>query len=86
MEIKKTILNPEGLHARPAGQLAKLAASFKSKIEISFNQKTVNAKSSMSLMTLGISHNSEITIKAEGPDAEEALKKVASLVDNHFVV
>ena len=86
MEIKKTILNPEGLHARPAGILAKTASSFQSKIEISFNQKTVNAKSSMSLMTLGIAHSSEITIKADGPDAEAALTKISTLVDNHFTL
>lgn len=86
MEIKKTIQNPEGLHARPAGHFAKTASSFKSKIEVSFNQKTVNAKSSMSLMTLGIVHNSEISIKADGPDAEEALNKISTLIDNHFTV
>lgn len=86
MEIKKTILNPEGLHARPAGHFAKTAAGFKSKIEVSFNQKTVNAKSSMSLMTLGIIHNSEISIKADGPDADEALQKISTLIDNHFAI
>ncbi len=86
MEIKKIILNPEGLHARPAGLLAKAASAFKSKVEISFNQKTVNAKSSMSLMTLGIVYNSEVTFRAEGPDAEEALTQLSNLVDNHFGV
>ncbi|NUM59863.1 MAG: HPr family phosphocarrier protein [Bdellovibrionaceae bacterium] len=86
MEMKKTILNPEGLHARPAGQLAKVATSFKSKIEVIFNQKTVNAKSAMSLMTLGIIQSSEVIIKADGPDAEEAIQKIATLIDNHFSV
>lgn len=86
MEIIKKITNPDGLHARPAGHLAKAATTFKSKIEISYNQKTVNAKSSISLMTLGISYNSEIVIKADGPDAEEALNKISSLIDSHFAI
>jgi len=83
-EIKKVLLNKEGLHARPAGALAKVAAGFKSKIELQFNQKKVNAKSSLSLMTLGLSHNSEFTIFADGEDSEQALKTLADLVDKEF--
>lgn len=84
MEVKKTLLNKEGLHARPAGALAKTAAEFKCKIELQFNQKKVNAKSSLSLMTLGLTHNSEFTIIAEGDDSEMALKKLSELVDKEF--
>lgn len=83
-EIKKIVLNKEGLHARPAGALAKTAAEFKSKIELHFNQKKVNAKSSMSLMTLGLAHNSEFTITADGEDSDLALKKLSDLVDKEF--
>ena len=83
-EIKKVLLNKEGLHARPAGALAKTAAEFKSKIELQFNQKKVNAKSSLSLMTLGLTHNSEFIIFADGEDAEMAVKKLSDLVDKEF--
>ena len=83
-EIKKTLLNKEGLHARPAGALAKTAAEFKSKIELHFNQKKVNAKSSLSLMTLGLSFNSEFTITADGDDAAQAVQKLSDLVDREF--
>lgn len=83
-EIKKILLNKEGLHARPAGALAKTAAEFKSKIELQFNQKKVNAKSSLSLMTLGLTHNSEFTIFADGEDAEMAVTKLSELVDKEF--
>ncbi len=83
-EIKKILLNKEGLHARPAGALAKTAAEFKSKIELQFNQKKVNAKSSLSLMTLGITYNSEFTITADGEDSESAVKKLSELVDKEF--
>ncbi len=85
-EVKKVLLNKEGLHARPAGTLAKAAAGFKSKIELQFNQKKVNAKSSLSLMTLGLAHNSEFTILADGEDSEQALKALADLVDKEFKI
>lgn len=84
MEVKKKILNEEGLHARPAGIFAKVAASFQSKIEVAYNGRVINAKSSMSLMTLGLSKDSEIAIRAEGPDAEQALAKISEIVDQKF--
>ena len=83
-EVKKVLLNKEGLHARPAGVLSKTASGFKSKIELHFNQKKVNAKSSLSLMTLGLAHNSEFTIFADGEDSEQALQKISELVDKEF--
>lgn len=85
-EVKKVLLNKEGLHARPAGALAKTAASFKSKIELQFNQKKVNAKSSLSLMTLGLGHNAEFTIMADGEDSEQAIKTLSELVDKEFKI
>ncbi|MEK6775027.1 MAG: HPr family phosphocarrier protein [Bdellovibrionota bacterium] len=84
MELKKKILNEEGLHARPAGVLAKVASGFQSKIEVLFNGRTINAKSSMSLMTLGLVKDSEFSVRADGPDAEQALLKIAETIDNKF--
>ena len=86
MEIKKKILNEEGLHARPAGIFAKVASGFQSKIEVGFNGRVVNAKSSMSLMTLGLSKDSEIAIRADGPDAEQALSRISEIVDQKFQI
>lgn len=86
MELNKKILNDEGLHARPAGLLAKAASGYQSKIEIIFAGRNVNAKSSMSLMTLGLSKGSEFVLKAEGVDAELALAKLSELIDIGFKV
>lgn len=86
MEITKKILNEEGLHARPAGVLAKAVGGFQSKIEVVFNGRAVNAKSSMSLMTLGLTKDSEFVLRADGPDAAQALEQLAKLVDNKFQV
>jgi len=78
------ILNEEGLHARPAGVLAKAAAAYKSQIEIQFNGKTLNAKSIMSLMSSGLTHNAEFTLKVTGEDATEAITKIEELINNKF--
>jgi len=86
MEMKKKILNEEGLHARPAGVLAKTASGFQSKIEVVFKGRAINAKSSMSLMTLGMTKDSEFDLRAEGPDAEQALQKISTLIDQKFQV
>ena len=86
MEITKIITNEDGLHARPAGVLAKTASNFASQINILFNGRSVNAKSAMMIMTLGLAKNNEIRIQAEGSDAELALAKMSELIDGQFQV
>jgi phosphocarrier protein HPr len=84
MEVSKKILNEEGMHARPAGVFAKAASAYQSKIELIFKDRVINAKSSMSLMTLGLAKDSEITLRADGPDAPVALESLSRLIDNQF--
>ncbi len=86
--IEKTIkvLNEEGLHARPAGILAKSTASFASTVEIVYNGKTVNAKSIMSLMGLGLKKDSEFLLKINGADETNALVAIEELFNNKFHV
>lgn len=86
MEITKKILNEEGLHARPAGVFAKVASGFQSKIEVVFNGRVINAKSSMSLMTLGLSKDSEFNVRVDGPDAEMAISKISEIIDQKFQI
>ncbi len=86
MEVKLKLLNEEGMHARPAGVLVKRVGQFQSKIELSYNGKSANAKSLLSIMSLGLTANAEFTVKAEGADAELALKSVAEIVQNKFQV
>ncbi|GFI16577.1 MAG: HPr family phosphocarrier protein [Lachnospiraceae bacterium] len=72
-----TINDALGIHARPAGQLAKLVASFGSKITIAKEGGAdVSAKSIMSLMGLGATKGTNITVKVEGPDEDAAAKAV----------
>lgn len=86
MEIKLKLLNEEGMHARPAGVLVKTVSQFQSKVELEFNGKSVNAKSLLSIMSLGLTLNSEFTARAEGSDATLVLKSLEDLVQNKFQV
>ncbi|SHH12993.1 HPr family phosphocarrier protein [Tepidibacter thalassicus] len=84
MEKKVIIKNESGIHARPAGVFVKKASEFKSQVEIVFNGKKVNAKSIMGLMSLGLSKGDEITIVANGEDAQNAVNELAALVESGF--
>ena len=78
------IANRNGLHARPAAEIVKLASKFQSEITIVKDDLDVNGKSIMGVMMLAAEHGSSITFKAEGPDAAQALEALATLVGNKF--
>ena len=78
------IVNKNGLHARPAAEIVKLAAKFQSEITVIRDDLDVNGKSIMGVMMLAAEHGSSITFRAEGPDAEQALDALATLVSNKF--
>lgn len=78
------VLNDEGLHARPAGVLVKTASAFSSEIELSVDGDSANAKSIMSIMGLGLTKDTLVTITAEGNDAEQALTEITNLFNNKF--
>lgn len=77
-EIKHLITDELGLHARPAGQLVKVAAGFKCDIKVATPNKTADAKRIMGVMQLGAKNGTEIVITCDGADeaaAAEAIKK-----------
>jgi phosphocarrier protein HPr len=78
------ILNKNGLHARPAAEIVKAAAKFKSDITISRDDIEVNGKSIMGVMMLAAECGSTITLRASGPDATEAVSAIESLVHAKF--
>ncbi len=71
------IPNPTGLHARPAAVLANLAKQFKSKVLIQRGDDQANAKSLTSVMGIEIAHGDKVVVIAEGPDAQEAVDRLA---------
>jgi phosphocarrier protein HPr len=81
MVLKKVlILNQLGLHARPAALFVQTAAGFQADIKVLCKEKEVNAKSIMGIMSLGAGQGDEITIKAEGVEAEKAVTALVELV------
>lgn len=81
-----TVLNPEGLHLRPADLLVRAANQFSSSIMIGKNAEMVDCKSILSLITLGADQGTELKIEAEGADAAEALQCITALFENGFAV
>jgi phosphocarrier protein HPr len=65
-----------GIHARPATQLVNKAGQFESEITLDYKGKSVNLKSIMGVMSLGVSQGAEVTIKAEGPDEDAAITEI----------
>lgn len=79
------IVNSEGLHARPADMLARAAIKYQSKIEVVCRNERVDAKSTLNLLILGATQGTEITLVAEGDDAEEAIEALAQLIAGGFL-
>ena len=74
------IVNPTGLHMRPAGNLCREAMKFKSKIIIDYSGNTANAKSVLSVLGAGIKAEDEITLICEGVDEVEALAHLVGYI------
>lgn len=83
-EVKIIVNHKVGLHARPAATFVKAANQFKSNIQVATVERSVNAKSILSVLTLGVNQGTEITINAEGEDAETALQALVALVEDNF--
>lgn len=73
MEKTFMITSEEGVHVRPATAIVNKASLFKSSIQMEYNNKTVNLKSILGVISLGIPQGSRIKIKVDGPDMVEAL-------------
>jgi phosphocarrier protein len=84
IEREATIVNQEGLHARPAARIVRLASGFASDIELAKDGLEVNGKSIMGVMMLAAECGSSIVIRARGPDGEQAVAALADLVATGF--
>jgi phosphotransferase system HPr (HPr) family protein len=85
--IELLVNHSVGLHARPAAEFVKTANKFQCEIMIrnlTTDGKFVNAKSILSVLTLGVNQGHKIFVEAEGEQAEEALTALNDLVNNNF--
>lgn len=79
-----TIINKLGLHARAATRLVQTAGEYRAEVFVAKAGKEVNGKSILGIMMLAAAKGSELTIRCEGPDADEALKAVVELIADRF--
>lgn len=84
-EVTTVIRNKGGVYARrPAILLTQTAMRFNSKIQLKAKNKSVDAKSILMIVSLGLARGTEITISASGSDASEAVKTLVKLIDDGF--
>jgi phosphotransferase system HPr (HPr) family protein len=74
------ILNPQGLHMRPAAAFAEAAGRFQSNVTVHYEGKAVNGKSLWDLMLLAAMPNTEVTVEVDGPDAPAALDALVAVL------
>jgi len=84
VERKVVIVNANGLHARPAAEIVKVATKFKSDITMTRDDLEVNAKSIMGVMMLAAECGAELLVRATGPDEEAAVEALAALIARKF--
>ena len=78
--LTTTLINAQGLHARPATLFCKEAAQFKSDVKLVYGDKEGNAKSLIAILAMGITGGSEIQVVTEGEDEEAAAKHMADFI------
>jgi phosphocarrier protein HPr len=81
VEINLVLTNKLGLHARPAADFTKTAAKFNSKITLKGNGKTIDAKSILMVLTMGIRQGEQLTIIADGPDEIESIEVLKDFIE-----
>jgi len=81
---KVMITNKLGLHARAAAKLVHTANTFSSEVFIGGDDEEVNAKSILGLLTLAASKGKSVTVRADGPDEEDAVRALVELFQDKF--
>ena len=79
-----TIVNKLGLHTRAAAKLVATAQRYESKIQLSHQAQTIDAKSIMGVITLGATHGATLDVIICGNDEAEALAAIKELIANRF--
>lgn len=80
-----TVINPEGLHMRPAAVFAQEMGKFDCDVNILYNGTKTNAKSLLSIIAAVIKCGAEIVVQCSGSDESDALKRAAYLIESGFV-
>jgi len=81
---KAKIVNKLGLHARPSAMLVSAASKFKSQVFFTKNDLRVNGKSIMGVMMLAAEMGSQLLVEVDGPDEQEAMEAVLTVINSGF--
>ena len=84
--ITVTIIDPIGIHARPASTIAQTASKFKSNVTFKSNEKQGNAKSVINLMALGVKKDAIVEIIVDGDDEHEAINAIKETMTNEKLI
>jgi phosphocarrier protein len=84
IEREATIVNPLGMHARPAAAFVKTAGRFKANVQVRRGDLAVNGKSIMGVMMLAAEQGAALVVRAEGEDAAAAVDALCALVAAGF--
>ena len=85
-QISVLVVDPVGLHARPATVAVNAASKFKSEVNVTYKGRSVNMKSIMGVMSLGIPTQSEVVISCEGDDEEVAITTIEEVLRTQRVI
>jgi phosphocarrier protein len=83
-EFKYVITDPEGIHARPAGELVKKCKGYASKITMIKDGKAANAAKSLAVMSLGVKKGHEVTFQIEGADEATAAAELEAFMKENL--
>lgn len=83
-EFNYTITDEIGIHARPAGMLAKKAKAFESSVTIAKGEKEAALTKLMAVMALGVKNGDTVTVKAEGADEEAAIAEIKKFFEENL--
>lgn len=79
-----TVKNRAGIHARPAALIAQTANKFSAEVTIERDSTVINAKSIMGVITMAAGYNTQLIVKASGPDEDAAIEAIYTLFENKF--
>lgn len=79
-----TVINPMGIHMRPADLISRAAGQFESQIEIEKDGQAIDGKSIMSILTLGATQGTQLNLRANGVDAQQAVDTLSQLFEQGF--
>ena len=81
---KVTVTHPTGFHVRPSGAIVKTVSRFQSRVHIRYGNREVDASGIFEILSLGVPQGAEVTLLAEGPDAETVLDAISKLFADDF--